>query len=217
MTRMFDSLSRRSGTQRVLIALLLGAGGLFLIGMAVGVIMAMIEKGEMPSRPWLAALPFVTVPLGIGAAYLAWRLVAPPQSASGYEKRYWRTMLIMIGISVPVGIMLAMTADRAALRAFNPFASTPIAPSIAILLAFLITAAFLVTLVLYHRAVDDHEERAYLWGSQVAYYFLILAFPAWWLLERGGMVHPITTGSAFIAILISFVVQAAVWAWLKFR
>jgi hypothetical protein len=217
MTGMIDSLSRRSGTQRVLIALLLAALGLFLIGMAVGVVMAMIEKGEMPSRLWVAALPFVTVPLGIAAAYVAWRLVAPPKSASGYEKRYWRTMLIMIGISVPVGILLAMTADRAALRSFNPFASTPIAPSIAILLALLITGAFLVALVLYHRAIDDHEERAYLWGSQIAYYFLILAFPAWWLLERGGIVQPITTASAFIAILISFVVQAAVWAWLKFR
>ena len=90
-------------------------------------------------------------------------------------------------------------------------------PAIAIFLAVLITVVVIVAIALYHRAVDDHEERAYLWGSQFAYYFLILAFPAWWLLERGGIVAPLGTGVAFIAILISFLVQGAVWAWLKFR
>ena len=31
------------------------------------------------------------------------------------------------------------------------------------------------------------------------------------------LVGPITTGTAFAALLLSFVVQAAVWAWLKYR
>ena len=215
MIKMIDALAERSGPNRVVIAILLGALGLFLIGVAGGVVMAMLDKGEMPRRLWVAALPFVTVPLGALAVYSAWRLAAPPKTASGYEKRYWRTWLIVIALSVPVGIALAMSSDRG--EAFNPFASTPIAAPIAALLALLVTATFAVTLVLYHRAIDDHEERAYLWGSQLAYYFLILAFPAWWLLERGGIVAPITTGSAFVALLLSFLVQGGVWAWLKFR
>jgi hypothetical protein len=217
MTRLIDSLARRSAVQRVLIALLFATIGMFLLGMAVGVVMSMIERGEMPSRPWVAALPFVAAPLGAFGIYSAWRLAAPPKSASGYEKRYWRTWLIVIGLGVPVGIILGMSTLDAGTGNFNPFASTPIGRAVAILLAVLVTGVFLASILLYHRVVDDHEERAYLWGSQVAYYFLILAFPAWWLLGRGGIVGPITTGSAFAAILISFVVQGAVWAWLKFR
>ena len=93
----------------------------------------------------------------------------------------------------------------------------PVRLAIAVLLAILVTGTFAASVWLYHRAIDDHEERAYLWGSQVAYYFLILALPAWWLLERGGIVPAITTGVAFLAILVSFLVQGAVWAWLKFR
>lgn len=217
MIRMIDALAERSGMQRVLIALLLATVGLFLLGMAVGVVAAMIEKGQMPSRLWVAALPFVAAPLGALGVYGAWRLAAPPATASGYEKRYWRTWLIVMALGVPVGIVFAMTTLSPEAGSFNPFAASPIAKPIAVLLAILVTGTFAVAVTLYHRAIDDHEERAYLWGSQIAYYFLILALPAWWLLERGGIVPPIDTAVAFWAILMSFLVQGAVWAWLKFR
>lgn len=217
MTRMIDAMAQRSPVQRVVIALLLGTIGLFLLGMAVGVIVAMVENGHMPSRAWVAALPFVTAPLGAFAVYSAWRLAAPPKSASSYEKRYWKTWLLVIALGVPVGIVLAMSTLDADAGNFNPFGSTPIAKPVAALLAILVTGTFAASVTLYHRAIDDHEERAYLWGSQIAYYFLILAFPAWWLLERGGIVAPITTAVAFGGILLSFLVQGAVWAWLKFR
>lgn len=217
MTRMIDALAQRSAVQRVVIALLLGTVGLFLLGMAVGVIVAMIEKGHMPSRLWVAAIPFIATPLGAFAVYSAWRLAAPPKSASSYEQRYWKTWLLVMALGVPVGIVLAMSTLDADAGNFNPFAATPIARPVAALLAILVTGTFAASVALYHRAIDDHEERAYLWGSQIAYYFLILAFPAWWLLERGGIVAPIDTAIAFWAILISFLVQGAVWAWLKFR
>ena len=123
----------------------------------------------------------------------------------------------MIALGVPVGIVLAMSTLDADAGNFNPFGSTPIAKPVAALLAILVTGTFAASVALYHRAIDDHEERAYLWGSQIAYYFLILALPAWWLLERGGIVAPITTAVAFGGILLSFLVQGAVWAWLKFR
>jgi hypothetical protein len=217
MIRKIDALAERSGPQRVLIAILLGTIGLFLLGLAVGVVVGMIEKGQMPSRLWVVALPFVAAPLGLLAVFSAWRLAAPPKSASGYEKRYWRTWLVVMAISVPVGMIVAMSTHGAHPGKFNPFASTPIDRPVAILLAILVTGAFAAAVALYHRAIDDHEERAYLWGSQIAYYFLVLAFPAWWLLGRGGIVEPINTAIAFWAILISFLVQGAVWAWLKFR
>lgn len=217
MIRMIDSLAQRPAAQRIGLAILLGTVGMFLLGLTVGVIAAMMSKGHLPSRLWVLALPVVAAPLGILCIYSAWRLAAPPSSASGYEKRYWRTWLIVMALGVPVGIVLSMATLNPGAGSFNPFASTPIDKPVAVILAILVTGTFGASVALYHRAIDDHEERAYLWGSQIAYYFLILALPAWWLLERGAIVGPITTAVAFWAILISFLVQGAVWAWLKFR
>ncbi len=217
MTRMFDALAERSGPQRVAIAILLSVAGLFLLGLAAGVVAAMITKGHLPSRGWVVALPVVAAPLGALSLWTSWRLAAPPNSASGYEKRYWRMWMLVTALGIPVGAALAFSTRSDDLASLNPFGTEPIAAPIAILLAVLVTGFFSVAVALYHRTIDDHEERAYLWGSQLAYYFLVLALPAWWLLERGGIVGPVTTTAAFVAILISFLVQAIVWAWLKFR
>lgn len=54
-------------------------------------------------------------------------------------------------------------------------------------------------------------------GSQLAYYFLAAAIPIYWLLFRGGLVPALTAGGAMILLLASLAVQAAVWAWFKFR
>lgn len=217
MARLIDSLAEHSGSRRVLLAILLSVAGLFLLGLATGVIASMIMKGHLPSRWWVMALPLLAGPLGAGALWASWRLADPPKSASGYEKRYWRMWMLMMAFGIPVGAVLAFSTPVDDLASLNPFTSAPIAAPLAILLALLVTGFFAAAMWLYHRTVDDHEERAYLWGSQIAYYFLIMALPAWWLLERGGIVGPITASVAFAAILISFLVQGAVWAWLKFR
>ncbi|MEO7603307.1 MAG: hypothetical protein ABIS39_08670, partial [Sphingomicrobium sp.] len=124
---------------------------------------------------------------------------------------------VLAALGVPVGVLLGSFGQTGGMAALNPFSDTPIQTPIAILLAVLVTGFLAAAAALYHRTIDDHEERAYLWGSQVAYYFLFLTFPAWWLLERGGLVGSITTGGALGALLASFLVQGAVWAWLKFR
>lgn len=217
MTRLIESLAARPALQRIGIAMLLSLVGLFLIGLTLGVVAAMISQGHLPRRLWVVAIPFVAAPLGFAALRVAWGLAVPPKTASAYEKRYWKMWMLVTALGMPVGAALAISTHQKGLSTLNPFASTPISEPIALLLATLVSVFFIVVLVLYHRAIDDHEERAYLWGSQLAYYFLIVAFPAWWLLERGGIVDPITTGGAFAAILVSFVVQGGVWAWLKYR
>jgi hypothetical protein len=215
MTRMIDSLAGRPPLQRVAIAFALGTIGLFLAGMTLGVVVAIATKG-WPSRLWVSLIPVIAAPLSILALTAAWRMVAPPKHASAYEKKYWNVWLAIVAISAPVGAISAILMLRSGVPTTSVF-TAPIAPGAAIALALMVTAACIAAIVLYHRAIDDHEERAYLWGSQLAYYFLIVAFPAWWLLERGGIVAGISTGTAFAAILISFVVQAGVWAWLKYR
>lgn len=215
MTRMIDSLAQRPAPQRILIAALLSMLGLFLAAMTIGIIVAFVEKG-WPSRPWVLAIPLVAVPLAFVLLKSAWRLAFPPGS-SGYERRYWNAWLLIVLIAAPIGVLSSLLMIRSGMAPADVFSAAPIPVGVAATLAALITIVGIAALILYHRAVDDHEERAYLWGSQLAYYFLVVAFPAWWLLERGGVVPPIDTAIAFVAILLSFVVQAAVWAWLKFR
>ncbi len=217
MTRLLDSLAARPAAQRILLALLLAFVGLFLLGVTVGVIAAAVSHGRLPAKLWVLALPLFAAPLGLAGLFASWRLAAPPKTASAYEKRYWRMWLLIVLLSTPIGILLGSISQRSGMAALNPFSDTPISAVTAIVLVALITGLAGLAITLYHRAVDDHEERAYLWGSQLAYYFLILAFPAWWLLERGGLVGAITTAGALGAILVSLVVQGAVWAWLKFR
>ena len=217
MIRMIDSLAARPAAQRIPLAILLSIAGLFLAGIAAGVVAGAISVGHLPKRMWVLAIPFLAAPAAFVLLKAAWRLTVPPQSASGYEKRYWRMWMVVTALGIPVGAALAFSTRSDDLASLNPFRTEPIAAPIAILLAVLATGFFAAAVALYHRTIDDHEERAYLWGSQLAYYFLVLALPAWWLLERGGIVGPVTATVALIAILISFLVQAIVWAWLKFR
>lgn len=216
MTRLIDQLAKRPSAQRVLIALVLAGLSLFLLGVGVGVAAAILEKG-WPSHPVVALIPVVALPLGIIGGWIAWRLVAPPTTASPYERRYWNIWLGIAALGIPAGLIGGAILARDNARFSDLFSSAPVSQGPAIFLAVLITIVGFGAITLYHRAVDDHEERAYLWGSQFAYYFLLVAFPAWWLLERGGVVAPLGTGVAFVAILISVLIQAAVWAWLKFR
>ena len=216
MTRMIESLAARPALQRIVIAFALATIGLFLAGMTLGVVAAIVTRG-WPDRLWVSFIPLVAAPLAIWALAAAWRLVAPPKSASAYEKKYWNVWLAIVAISAPVGAISAILLLGSGAPPSSVFTNAPIAPTLAIVLAVLVTAVCIAAIALYHRAIDDHEERAYLWGSQLAYYFLIVLFPAWWLLERGGIVGTITTGTAFVAVLLSFVVQAVVWAWLKYR
>ena len=217
MTRMIDALTRRPPFQRIALAFLFLTVGLFLVGMAVGVIVAMVEQEALPRRAWVAAIPFVAAPMGGYAIFAAWRLAVPPGQASGFEKRYWRMWVLIGALGLPLGMALAISSREQGLAAFNPFSVAPLSPTVAIIVAALAVISISVALVLYHRTIDDHEEHAYLWGSQIGYYVLVVGIVGWWLLQRGGIVPPIDTAVAFAAILLSILVQVAVWAWFKFR
>lgn len=216
MTRLIDRLAQRPSAQRVLIALLLAGVSLFLFGVSIGIVAAIFAKG-WPSRPFVPLILLVALPLGIVGLLAAWRLVAPPATASSYERRYWNVWFGIGALGIPVGLIGGAVLAHENARFIDLFSNPSLSSGSAILLAALFTVVGVAAIALYHRAVDDHEERAYLWGSQFAYYFLLVAFPAWWLLERGGVVAPMGIGIAFIAVLISVLIQAAVWAWLKFR
>ena len=194
--------------------------GVFMLGMIGGFSYAVIEDGVLPTRP----LAYVALALIIGTtALVAWVLAklvrsVRHQAMSGYDRRYWKMWVVVFGLSVPLGIVLAVLGLSDQGDGFSLVLSNdPIGPLAAILASLALVLMLAIAAIYYHRAVDDHEERAYLWGSTIGYYFLVLMFPLHWLLARGGLIPSLTIGIALLIILFSCVVQALVWALFKFR
>jgi preprotein translocase subunit SecY len=184
----------------------------FAIGVVAGVSKAVIEHGVLKPRS-LAVLA-----LAIGGAalslWIGWQLSAywrrPGQSR--YERRYTRMIAMLVLLGLPIGMLLRLTTPTA-----DFFSNAPLAPAVAAASALLLVVLLATTLVLYHRAIDDHEQQAYLWANSLAFYFLVLALPSAWLLARGGWIDPLGIGSALIILVAAMVINAVVWSWLKFR
>lgn len=211
---------RLGSTARAALIVVTSILAVFVIGMVAGFTHAIFEDGRLPTKP-LAYLTFAAI---IGAAALVGWVLATlirslrPHSMSGFDRRYWKMCAIIFGLSVPIGIVLAIFGLSDQDDGFSLILSdAPITPLIAIATSILVTILLALAAIYYHRTVDDHEERAYLWGSTIAFYILVLAFPLYWLLARGGLVPQITIGIAMLIILLSCIVQAIVWALFKFR
>ncbi|AJA09057.1 Putative membrane protein [Sphingopyxis fribergensis] len=71
-----------------------------------------------------------------------------------------------------------------------------------------------ISLIIYHRAIDDHEARAWLWAGLAGWYAFIVPAPVWWVLNRAGLAPPIDT---MLLFLLSMAANAIVWLWLKYR
>src|SRR3546814_4441316 len=71
-----------------------------------------------------------------------------------------------------------------------------------------------VSIILYHRAIDDHEERAWLWASLAGCYSFVFPAPVWWMLHRADLAPPVDAMALF---LLSLVVNSVIYLWMKFR
>jgi hypothetical protein len=216
-----SSAERLSPTTRIALLALAGLLAFCLAGFFIGFGAAAIDHGHLPRKP----LAWGILAGAVGLAYGLYRLIrwlTTPSLGAGmtpYNLRYSKMMGIIMLLSAPLGAALAVMALRgdATDMTRRIFVDGALPAAGAIALAALLLVALSIAVILYHRAIDDHEERAYLWGSQIAYYFLAAFIPIYWLLFRGGLVPALTAGGAMLLLLTSFLVQAAVWAWFKFR
>ena len=220
--RSAEWVERRKPGTRIGLLLLAIVLALFVGGMITGFIVASVEQGHfLPRKPmgWIVLIGALLAGYGL---YRAIRLLLRPSLSEGlspFEQRYSKMWLWVVLLGVPIGIGLAMFSldSEPGGSYFGIFSDGVLPPYGAALLSIALLILFGVAAILYHRTIDDHEERAYLWGSQIAYYFLAASIPIYWLLFRGGLVPALTAGGAMLLLLASFVVQAAIWAWFKFR
>ena len=211
---------RLGSTARILLLVVTAIFGVFAIGMVGGFSAAVIEHGQLPTKPvvWLIFAAMVGLVAVVGWVLATLVRSFRPQTMSGFDRRYWKMWGVMVLLGMPLGVAMAVFGLDDPGGGFSMMISNaPIAPLTAVLLSLVVSALLIAALVIYFRTIDDHEERAYLWGSNIAFHFLALAFPLYWLLARGGLVSQITIGIALLIVLLSCIVQAIVWALFKFR
>ena len=210
---------RLPGWARLLLVLLLGLVTILAMGALAGFTTAMIEDGGAP-RPRLL-LVFVAMLLALGGSgWLCWRLAAPWRGPdqSAFDRRYVRMWVVLMALGLPIGLAVGII-DHSGSAGSVPtlFSNEPIAPGIAWVGALTLLLLLALSAVYYHRTIDDHEERAYLWGSTGAFYFVAAAMPVAWLLARAAIIAPVGIGIAMMILLAAFCVQSIIWAWIKFR
>jgi len=114
-----------------------------------------------------------------------------------------------------IGLTLALTGNMGAANEPSLFASGPMSPMLAIILAVAIgIVPPAITFYWHKHVVDEQEDAAYRTGALVALYAFWFVAPIWWFLWRGGIL-PAPDGVAlyFMTAFIALIV----WFWKKYR
>lgn len=219
-----DWTARQGRVTRAILWIVACIGPLFLFGFLVGYVVSIIRRGG-PSHPTEVAIVLPLAAVALVACLLLFAALRNGRPAeTPYERRYNRAILAMGAIGGVSGMGWAMwqmskepEPDGSVFRwMLDPAAFATLSPAVAIFVVVLLVVALGGAFTWYHRIIDDHEERGVLWGSTIGYYFLIFAVPCWLLLAAGGLLPAMTGVTALALVLASTVVQAAVWAWLKY-
>jgi hypothetical protein len=152
-------------------------------------------------------------------AFAIWRLFQrTKQSGERVPRRERLNNRIIWGCGIfggIIGLTLALTGNMGAANEPSLFASGPMSPMLAIILAVAIgIVPPAITFYWHKHVVDEQEDAAYRTGALVALYAFWLVAPIWWFLWRGGIL-PAPDGVAlyFMTAFIALIV----WFWKKYR
>jgi hypothetical protein len=94
-----------------------------------------------------------------------------------------------------------------------PFLRGSLAPGAAIWLAVGFIAAIAVIAWLAHGLLDEHEVSASMYGQAAACAIVVVAYPVWFLLWKGGLAHEPSHAGIYLTLLL---VSWAGYAYKKF-
>lgn len=140
-------------------------------------------------------------------------MIKPRRRLSPRQRRY----RFALGFAAVVGGIVGgwMVADQPAGRDGLEMAfSGSLSAGFAVGASLFWVLGLAISMTIYHRAIDDHEERAWLWAGLVGWYAFIVPAPVWWVLHRADLAPPADT---MLLFAFSMIVNAIVWLWLKFR
>jgi hypothetical protein len=186
---------------------------IFLSGVAAGFLEAMAKDGATPVSPRFgAALVGLTVAAISIALY--WPHMPGWKSLSPRRRLYWGSLASSALVGVIIGALIQIDSKNSGRDAVDLLSNTPLSPDFAIAAAAIWAIGISLACLAYHRAIDDHEERAWLWAGLAGWYAFIIPAPIWWVLHRASVAPPV---DAMLLFLASMGVNAIVWTWLKFR
>lgn len=183
----------------------------FLTGVTAGYLSGHSAEGGTGLSPLVGGGLILFAGIVVMTFYL--RRFGPFWHSWSLRKRLYMTSVIssaLLGFIAAV-LMRSGQSDAAA----NPFFSnSALSPEIAITLALIWGVGISIAVFIYQGAIDDHERHAYLWAGLAGYYAFIVPAPVWWVLARADLAPPV---DAMLLFVLTLVVNAAVWLWLKFR
>ena len=138
---------------------------------------------------------------------------AEKRGMSPRRKRYW----FSLGFAAVIGGIIGgwMVADQPA--GGNPvelLSNGALTPGFAIGASVIWSLGLAIAMIFYHRSIDDHEQRAWLWASTWGWYAFIFTTPVWWVLHRAALAP---APDAMLLFLLSMAANCVVYLWLKFR
>lgn len=221
--KMTDSDDMAQSNGRPLMWIILSALGIVMTAGAIAGYLAQhnAQGGEPLGMSGIVAM-FVFSAIIAGLSYFVW-INSKKFRASGdmltNREKLNRNIILGCGFSGGViGLLLAfydiniVGSEPSALAVFS---DSPIAPAIAILLAFFWAVIMPVVAWFWHkRAIDEQEASAYRDGGYYAAYTYFIGAPTWWMLWRGGFV-PEPDGPAIFMIFA--LIWSAIWFWKKYH
>ena len=182
-------------------------GTAMLAGGFAGYNRAAAETGGPALSPWIGAL--IATALGVTAfGFYVRRHADWFRSWSPRKRLYWVSILLAGTLGMVSAIMLQADGNT------ELFDNGALPPSVAIGLSALWVVGLVVSLIIYHRTVDDHERHAYHRGALAGFYAFVFPCPVWWVLARAELAPPVEAMPLF---LLSMVANAVVYLWFKFR
>lgn len=191
-------------------AILVVAG--IIVGAFTGYSEAIAARGDTPPPAWLgplAALAFC----GAAATFYVRYHRATWLRWSARKRRYGLAFVLFALIGGIIGAWLAVELPHNE-GPFEAMRAGAISPRFAIGASILWVAGLAAGMAFYHRAIDDHEQRAWLWAGLAGWYAFVFPAPAWWVLHRAGVAPE---PDLMLMFLVSLIVNSLVYLWLKFR
>jgi hypothetical protein len=135
-------------------------------------------------------------------------------SLSRRQKQYWGSFAVsaILGLAMIWFMISTGLLDKDSKHAFD-FTSSLISKTSAVIGAVIFVLFEIIVIILYHKGMDEQEERAILIANTATWYFLIIAIPAWWLLSRASILPPF---DGLTVAISSLIINLSVWLWKKF-
>lgn len=131
------------------------------------------------------------------------------QRARLRQQRVWRAMLVPGLAAVAV-----LYAVRQGLGGSIYDAQGQVHPTFAIVFSVVVALFALIGAIWHHRAIDEQEERAILWGNTAGFYTVI---PSAMIVETLTIARLIEPVSHVTMMLGALAVSVATYLWVRFR